>query len=97
MRTRRGGGPRRLSAVNAHRSGGGGLPRRRPRRHREITVTGRLAAKTVMVLAGAALAALGVTAAAGRVTPREVLWAVIAFTAGAVAAAWLYGNRGRKP
>ena len=55
-----------------------------------ITVTGRTAAVAVMVLAGAVLAALGVTAiVTNRVTGHEALSGFIALLTGTGAALWL--------
>lgn len=55
-----------------------------------ITVTGRLVARVVMGLAGAALIALGVTAAtANRVTGHEILAGLIALAVAAIAGLWL--------
>lgn len=54
-----------------------------------ITVNGRTAAKAVMVLAGVALAALGVTTiVTNRVTGHEALGGFIALLTGTAAALW---------
>ena len=59
-----------------------------------ITVTGRLVASAVMVLAGFALAALVTFAAVSdRVTRIEVLAGLIVLVIAAVAAAWLRRDR----
>lgn len=61
-----------------------------------MTVTGRTAAKAVMILAGLALAALGVTTiVTNRVTGHEALGFFAALLTGAGAALWLRRqNRG---
>ena len=55
-----------------------------------ITVTGRTAAKAVMILAGLVLIALGALAVVtNRVTGREALGGFAALLAGTIAALWL--------
>ena len=65
-----------------------------------ITVTGRLIAATVMILAGSTLAALGSFAAVtNRVTRPELVGGLVVLVVAAVAAAWLRRDRlhGSKP
>ena len=62
-----------------------------------ITVNGRLVARVVMALAGAALVALGIiSGAADRVTGHEVLAGLVALLVGAVAALWLRRDRANR-
>jgi hypothetical protein len=65
-----------------------------------ITVTGRLVAAIIMILAGLALAAIGTfIAVSGRLTGHEALAGFTALLAAAGAALWLRRDRlrGRRP